>query len=149
MDIIDPRHEALVEHLFRRVCVVLDMPDFELKPLRRRARGTGKFHSFRYGYTRLNEKSVTIDLYTPKTMTTRRMDAILRVICHELAHHQAPPKIMLVQKRSRRSLFRVTLRRMIFAHHPDFWKRVKANVEIISQDEVLGVYFRPSSEITA
>lgn len=139
-DLIDPRHEALVEHLFQRVCLVLEMPGFELKPLRRRMRGKGKFRSFRYGYTRLNEKSVTIDLYTPRTMQTRKMDAILRVVCHELAHHQSPPRIVLMQKRTR-SLFRITIRRMILAHHPEFWQRVKKNVELISQDEVLKEYF--------
>lgn len=141
MDILDPRHEALVEHLFQRVCVVLNTPGFELKPLRRRMRGKGKFRSFKYGYTRLDEKSITIDLYTPKTMQVRKMDAILRVICHELAHHQAPPKIGIVQKRSR-SLFRVSFRRIVFAHHPEFWQQVKKNVELISQDEVLGEHFK-------
>jgi hypothetical protein len=140
MDIIDPRHEALVEHLFQRVCIVLEMPGFELKPLRRRMRGKGKFRSFRYGYTRLNEKSITIDLYTPRTMQTRKMDAILRVICHELAHHQSPPKIVLMRKRSR-SLFRVSLRPMMLAHHPEFWQRVKKNVELISKDEIIAEHF--------
>lgn len=142
MDILDPRHEALVEHLFQRTCQILNMPGFELKPLRRRMRGKGKFRSFKYGYTRLDEKSVTIDLYTPKTMTTRRIDSILRVICHELAHHQAPPKIGIIQKRSRRSLFRVSFRRIVFAHHPEFWQQVKKNVELISKDEVIAEYFK-------
>ena len=140
-DIIDPRHEALVEHLFQRVCIVLNMPGFELKPLRRRMRGRGAFRSFKYGYTRLDEKSVTIDLYTPKTMTTRKIDAILRVICHELAHHQSPPKLVIMQKRSR-SLFRVSFRRMMLAHHPEFWQQVKKNVEWISKDEILGEHFK-------
>lgn len=140
MDIINPQHEALVEHLFRRVCFVLEMPGFELKPLRRRMRGKGKFRSFKYGYTRLDEKSITIDLYTPRTMQVRKMDAILRVICHELAHHQAPPKVVILSRS--RSLFRVRFRRMILAHHPEFWQRVKQNVELISQDEVLGEHFK-------
>jgi predicted SprT family Zn-dependent metalloprotease len=130
-DILDPRHEALVEHLFRRVCLLLGLPDFELKPMRRRLRGKGAFRSFKYGYTRLNEKSVTIDLYTPKTMTTRRMDSILRVICHELAHHQAPPRTVIFRRRLCR-----------LAHHPEFWQQVKSNVELISKDEVIAEYFK-------
>ena len=28
-DIVDPRHEAFIEHLFRRACLVLEMPGFE------------------------------------------------------------------------------------------------------------------------
>jgi hypothetical protein len=91
-DILDPKHEALVEHLFQRCLLVLGMPGFELRPLRRRKRGTGKFNSITYGYTKPGEKWVVIDLYTPKTMKVRKTDAILRVIAHELAHHQKPPK---------------------------------------------------------
>lgn len=146
MDILDPRHEALVEHLFQRTCQILNMPGFELKPLRRRMRGKGRFRSFKYGYTRLDEKSVTIDLYTPKTMQARRIDSILRVVCHELAHHQAPPKVGFIQKRSRRSLFRVSIRRIVFAHHPEFWQQVKKNVELISKDEVIAEHFKERDE---
>jgi hypothetical protein len=129
-DILDPRHEALVEHMFRRTCLVLGMPDFELRPLRRRVRGHGKLHSFKLGYTKLGEKRITIDLYTPRTMKQRKMDAILRVICHELAHHQEPPRIC------RRGFHLV---RMI--HHPHFWHQVKKNVEALKKDEVLCHYF--------
>ena len=129
-DIIDARHEALVEHLFRRVCIVLEMREFELRPLRRRVRGEGNFHSYRLGYTRLGTTLVTIDLYTPRTMKPRKMDAILRVICHELAHHQEPPRLARV----RRKLIR-------YSHHPDFWKQCKANVARCREDELLGAYF--------
>ncbi|MBU2613633.1 hypothetical protein KJ925_04235 [Patescibacteria group bacterium] len=129
-DIIDPRHEALCEHLFRRASSVLDMPGFEMKPLRRRVRGRGKLRSYALGYTKLGVKSITIDLYTPRTMKPRKMDAILRVICHELAHHQQPPRIV-------RSWFRAV--RMI--HHPTFWGQVKKNVETLKKDEMLGPLF--------
>ncbi|MFH1077827.1 MAG: hypothetical protein V1745_00885 [Patescibacteria group bacterium] len=129
-DIIDPRHEALCEHLFRRACGVLGMPGFEMRPLRRRVRGRGKLRSYALGYTKLGVKSITIDLYTPRTMKARKMDAILRVICHELAHHQQPPRIL-------RSWFRAV--RMI--HHPAFWQQVKKNVELLKKDEMLGPLF--------
>jgi hypothetical protein len=131
MDIIDPRHEALVQHLFDRVCMVLDMRGFTFAPLRRRLRGKGKFHSFAYGYTKLSKPHVVIDLYTPRTMKPRNMDAILRVMCHELTHHQEPPRVMIFRRR-----------RVIMSHHPNFWKRYKANVETISKDELLCVYFQ-------
>ncbi|MFA5130367.1 MAG: hypothetical protein WC477_05660 [Patescibacteria group bacterium] len=130
MDILDPRHEALVAHLFDRTCCVLGMQGFEMKPLRRRLRGQGKFRSFAYGYTRLSERSITIDLYTPRTMKPRKLDAILRVICHELAHHQSPPRVMLIR-----------WKRVVVAHHPHFWRQVKKNVSTISKDELLRVYF--------
>lgn len=129
-DILDPRHEALVEHLFKRACHVLAMPGFELRPLRRRVRGAGKLHSFKLGYTKLGEKRVTVDLYTPRTMKTRKLDAILRVICHEFAHHQSPPR-----------LYRHGFRLVRLAHHPRFWKQCKKNVAALAQDEILGQYF--------
>jgi|GEM_PF-660493 len=129
-DIIDPRHEALVEYAFQRALVVLELPGFELRPLRRRVRGTGKLRSFAYGYTRLGQKLITIDLYTPRTMKTRRMDSILRVVAHELAHHQSPPRIY-------RRWFRLV--RMI--HHPPFWTQYRRNVEKLQSDEVLSQYF--------
>jgi len=129
-DIIDPRHEALMEHLFKRTCKVLDLPGFEMRPLRRRVRGRGKLRSYALGYTKLGSKLVTIDLYTPRTMKPRRTDAILRVICHELAHHQAPPRIV-------RSWFKLV--RMI--HHPQFWEQYKKNVALVAKDEMLAPYF--------
>lgn len=129
-DILDPQHEALVEQLFQRACVILGMEGFELRPLRRRVRGVGKLRSLRLGYTRIGEKRVTIDLYTPRTSQPRKIDAILRVICHELAHHQAPPRIIRKWFRARRSI-----------HHPEFWKQCKDNVALLSRDEMLAPYF--------
>jgi hypothetical protein len=129
-DIVDPKHEVFVEHLFGRACAVLGMRGFELKPMRRRLRGRGKFRSFTYGYTRIGKKSLTIDLYTPKTMKPRKTDAILRVICHELAHHREPPRVVLYRGR-----------RMRMIHHPAFWRAYKENVSCVAADEVLGEYF--------
>jgi len=129
-DIVDPRHEALVEHLFKRTLAVLNLPGFELRPLRRRVRGTGKLRSFAYGYTRIGVKLVTIDLYTPRTMKPRKMDAILRVIAHELAHHQQPPR-----------LYRKWFRLVRLIHHPAFWTQYKKNVKQLQQDELLKSYF--------
>ena len=132
MDILDPRHEAHVEHLFRRACALLGMQGFTLRPLRRRVRGVGKFRSITYGHTRPGTPIITVDLYTPRTMKTRKLDAILRVIVHELTHHQVPPRIA---RRGFR-LFRL-------AHHPAFWSRYKKNVALLAGDEMLGIYFEP------
>lgn len=129
-DVIDPHHEALAEHLFKRACLVLDMPGFEMRPLRRRVRGVGKLRSYALGYTKLGEKLVTIDLYTPRTSKPRKLDAILRVICHELAHHQQPPR-----------LYRQWFKFVRVIHHPKFWTQVKKNVALLAEDEVLGPYF--------
>ena len=129
-DVIDPRHEALVEHLFKRCLKVLDMPGFELKPLRRRVRGKGKFRSLTYGYTKLGEKVVVVDLYTPRTMKPRKIDAIIRVIAHELAHHQKPPRY-----------YRQWFKPVYMVHHPPFWTQYKKNVKQLSEDEILGIYF--------
>ena len=129
-DILDPRHEAFVEHLFRRACLVLEMPGFELRPLRRRVRGKGKFRSYALGYTKLDQKLITVDLYTPRTMKPRKIDAILRVVAHELAHHQEPPK-----------LYRQWYRIVRMVHHPRFWTQYKKNVAKLAQDEMLSAHF--------
>jgi len=130
MDILDPRHEQLVEHLFQRTCVVLQMPGFELKPLRRRVRGKGKLYSIRLGYTTIGEKKMTVDLYTPRTMKPRKIDAILRVIAHEFAHHQKPPRVM-----------RQGFRWVQMAHHPAFWRQCKKNVALFQKDDMLRAFF--------
>ncbi len=130
MDIIDPKHEAIVDHLFGRVCAILEMRGFVLRPLRRRKRGVGRFRSITYGYTKIGDTLVTIDLYTPRTMQPRKMDAILRVICHELAHHQSPPAVC-----------RIGWRRVRLAHHPRFWEQYKRNVRQCAEDDLLCRYF--------
>lgn len=133
-DLVDPRHEQQVEHLFHRAEVVLGFSGFTLKPLRRKSRGVGKFHYLRLGYTKPGVKEMTVDLYTPRTMKPRKIDAILRVIAHEFAHHQEPPKVW-------RRLFK---RPILVAHHPRFWKQVKKNVLRLQEDSVLGQYFPTS-----
>ncbi len=129
-DLIDPRHEALIEHLFRRACAILGFPGFSLAPLRRRRRGHGKFRSYRLGYTRLDGRKLTVDLYTPRTMRPRKTDAILRVIAHELAHHASPPRRVRV-------FFSSEWRH----HHPAFWRTYREFVTRMERDEVLGRYF--------
>lgn len=129
-DIFDPQHEAHIEHLFHRACSVLGMEGFALRPLRRRVRGRGKLRSLALGYTKIGSRVITVDLYTPRTMKPRKTDAILRVVCHELAHHQAPPRLKRIWFRWVREI-----------HHPAFWKQFKQNVETLRRDEALGVYF--------
>jgi len=101
-----------------------------MRPLRRRVRGKGKLRSLALGYTKIGEKLVTIDLYTPRTMKPRQIDAILRVVCHELAHHQAPPRMRRVWFKYVREI-----------HHPEFWGQYKKNVAELIKDEELKVYF--------
>jgi predicted SprT family Zn-dependent metalloprotease len=68
-------------------------------------------------------------------MKPRKLDAILRVICHELAHHQQPPR-----------LYRTWFRFVRKIHHPHFWRQYKKNVERLTKDEVLGQHFaKPSA----
>ena len=130
-DIIDPRHEQLVEFLFRRASLLLGFPGFSLEPLRRRKRGRGKFRSFRLGYTNLDAKKITVDLYTPRTMKPRKVDAILRVIAHELAHHADPPRRV-----------RVFFSSAWQSHHPSFWRTYKRFVAALAHDEITGTHFQ-------
>ena len=132
-DIVHAEHEVLVDQLFRRSCEVLGMPHFEWRPLRRRVRGHGHSRTIALGYTKIGTNLITLDLYTPRTMVPRKIDAILRVVCHELAHHQSPPRVV-------RRWFRISRR----IHHPEFWMQCKQNIISLQQDELLKVYFTES-----
>ncbi len=82
------------------------------------------------GHTNLKNKTVTIDIYTPRFRKPKSQNSILRVIAHEIAHHQKPP-------------FRQRYKGHLIArkHYPEFYEQVTKNIEKFKKDEVLGVYF--------
>ena len=130
-DIINPQHEELIAHIFQRCLIVLKMPGFQFKALRRKKRGRGKFNKTVYGYTKLGQKMITIDLYTPRTAKPRKIDAIIRVIAHELAHHQQPPRYFLKG-----------FKLVKIIHHPYFWQQYKKNILLFQKDVILRQYFK-------
>ncbi|MFH1822683.1 MAG: hypothetical protein ABH830_03205 [Patescibacteria group bacterium] len=85
---------------------------------------------FVIGRTNLKTGLITIDIFTPKKRQPKKLSSILRILCHEVAHHQ---------KRPYRQYFKG--RWIIRQHYPRFYKQVNRNIEILKKNKVLGRYF--------
>ena len=123
-------HEQQVDQLFNRACAVLRMTKLSWRPMRNRGvkRGTT---SYTLGHTNLSDKIVYLDLYTPRLRKPKSLNAILRVIAHEIAHYQKPP---YRQRYKGHWIWR--------QHYPRFYKQVTKNIEKFKKDPKLGQYFR-------
>ena len=128
---IDPKHEQIVSHLFTRACIILRYPDLKFKPMQGRDGGVGQVKRLILGHTNLKNKTVTIDIYTPKFRKPKSINSILRVLAHEIAHHQ---KLPYRQKYKGHLINR--------QHYPIFYEQVTKNIEKFKKDEVLGEYFK-------
>lgn len=82
------------------------------------------------GHTNLKNKTITVDIYTPKHRKPKSYNSILRVIAHEIAHHQKLP----YRQRYKGHL-------IIRKHYPAFYKQVNKNIEKFKKDGVLGEHF--------
>jgi len=123
------QHEQLVTHLFTRACIILKCPDLSFRPMQ--DRGARNSKNLVLGHTNLKKKTITIDIYTPRHRKPKSYNSILRVIAHEIAHHQKPP-------------FRQRYKGHLIArqHYPAYYKQVTKNVEKFKKDEMLGEYFK-------
>ena len=83
------------------------------------------------GYTDLEKREVTLDIFTPKRRAPKAANGLLRVIAHEIAHIQKPP---YRQRYKGRMITRM--------HFPKFYKQVTKNVEKFKKDPWLTEYFR-------
>ena len=125
---MNPAHKQLVNHLFTRACIILRRSDLSFRSLQ--SRGARNPKNFTLGHTNLKNKTITIDIYTPKFRKPKSINSILRVIAHEIAHHQKLPY------RQRYKGHLITRK-----HYPAFYKQVTKNIEKFKKDEVLGEYF--------
>ena len=73
---------------------------------------------------------VTLDIYTARKRTPKKISAILSVLAHEIAHHQKPPYRQWHRGRW-----------IIRQHYPDFYRQVNKNIYIMKKDALLGRYF--------
>lgn len=89
------------------------------RPMRRRgAVNTRK--SYVIGRTNLRTGLITVDIFTPRKREPKKVSSILRVLCHEVAHHQKPPF---------RQFYR--FRWIARQHFPEFYEQVNYNIEIL------------------
>ena len=82
------------------------------------------------GRTNLKTGGITIDILTPKKREPKKISAILKVLCHEVAHHQKPP-----YKQFHR--FRWINRQ----HYPEFYEQITENIERLKKDNIFKKYF--------
>jgi len=128
---MNPEHEQLVQHLFTCACIILRHKGLSFRPMQGRSGGVKNTKSYTLGHTNLKKGTVTIDIYTPKHRKPKSYNSILRVIAHEIAHHQKPPY---------RQLYRGHL--INRQHYPAFYKQVTKNIKKFQKDEILGKYFK-------
>jgi hypothetical protein len=108
---------------------LLGAENLVFRPMKRQKSVNTK-KSYVIGRTSLKTGLVTIDIFTPKKREPKKMASILRVLCHEVAHHQKKPY---------RELFRGRL--IIRQHFPKFYEQVNRNIEILKKDKDLNPYF--------
>lgn len=128
-------HEQNVALIFARLSEIFNLKDFQFKIMRRQINEEGRGvlnlkKSYVLAHTNLKNKTITIDIYTPRHRKPKSLKSIINILAHEIAHHQKMPF---------RQLFR---RRIIIRqHYPEFYKQVGENIEKIRKDVVLARYF--------
>ena len=123
-------HEDQVQILFDQACQVLKLKGFVCRPMRAQSKVLENNKRFSLGRTRLADKEIFIDIYTPRLRKPKSPNGILRIMAHELAHHQKTPYKQWYKGHW-----------IVRAHYPRFYKQVNKNVEKFKKDEVLGRYF--------
>lgn len=129
-------HQKNIEEIFIRLCGLFKLQNFQLKFMRRQIdeQGRGVLNlkkSYVTAYTNLKTKIVTIDIYTPKFRRPKAMNSILRILIHEITHHQKPP---FRQRWQGRIITR--------QHYPAFYRQVNKNIDKIKKDKILKEYFK-------
>lgn len=119
-----------VENIFNKACKCLKITGFTFKVMNRQAPiNTAKNYSL--GYINLKTKVIALDIFTPKRRQPKSINSILRILAHEIAHHQKKPYKQ-----------RYKGRWIIRSHYPAFYKQVNKNIAKFKKDKELGEYFR-------
>lgn len=128
-------HEEIIQKIFARVGELFCLEGFSFKLLNRQVDENGRGvidlkKSYTLAYTNLRTKDITIDIYTTKNRKPKAIASILRILAHEIAHHQRLP-------------FRQFHRGkwIVRQHYPEFYRQVNSNVEKMKRDQILGQFF--------
>jgi hypothetical protein len=122
-------HEELVQSVCDLALKSLKQDKLFFRPMNRKNCVNTK-RSFVIGRTNLKTGLITIDILTPKKREPKSIAGILRVLCHEIAHHQKMP-------------YRQRYRGKIITrqHYPIFYRQVTRNINKLKKDKALSVYF--------
>lgn len=121
--------EEQVQKICQAALAIFKEPDLKFKPMRRK-RPIDTKRSFVIGRTNLKTKLITIDIFTPKQRQPKKISAILRTLCHEVAHHQKPPY---------RQFYR--FKWINRQHYPEFYQQVQKNLEKLKKHPELANFF--------
>ncbi len=128
-------HEQTIQLIFIHLKEIFDLKGFQFKIMRRQTDENGRGvmnlkKSYTLAHTNLKNKTITIDIYTPRFRKPKAIKSILNILAHEIAHHQKPPF---------HQYFRGHL--INRQHFPAFYRQVKKNIEKMRKDKILGQYF--------
>ena len=129
-------HQQKIYEIFTHLCGIFKLQGFQLKFMRRQVDEQGRGvidlkKGYTEAYTNLKTKVISIDIYTPKFRREKSINSLLRILAHEIAHHQKPP----FRQRWRGRI-------IIRQHYPIFYKQVNRNIEKIKKDKLLKEYFK-------
>jgi hypothetical protein len=129
-------HEQKIDQIFKQLIKLFNLNGFVFKIMRRQTDewGRGKLNlkkSYVLAHTRLKNKTITVDIYTPRFRKPKAIRSILNILAHEIAHHQKPPF---------RQRFRGHL--IVRQHFPVFYNQVNRNIKKMKKDEVLSEYYK-------
>lgn len=127
---MNKEHIIKINQIFKQACKCLKVTGFTFRVMNRKA-PVNTARSFSVGYTNLKTKLIAIDIFTPKRRQPKSINTILRILAHEIAHHQKKPYRQLHRGRW-----------ITRSHYPRFYKQVNKNIEKFKKDRELGEYFR-------
>lgn len=127
----EQEHLEHVHHLFTKACKLLKQRKITWRPMEGRTAPVNTAKDYSLGYTDLEKREITLDIFTPRRRSPKSSNGLLRVIAHEIAHIQKPP----YRQRYRGKM----ITRM---HFPAFYDQVNKNVEIFKKDKEFSQYFQ-------
>ncbi len=130
------RYEELIQNLCSHAINIIKQSGIKgdkklyFRPMIRKNNHVNTGHGYIIGRTNLKTGLITIDIFTPKFRKPKAIASILRILAHEIAHHQKPPY---------RSRYKG--RMIIRRHYPIFYRQVKRNIRAFTKDKILKRYF--------
>ncbi|MFH1427494.1 MAG: hypothetical protein ABIG60_03110 [Patescibacteria group bacterium] len=118
-----------VQLVCEQALIILKVNKLKFRAMNRKNHVNTK-RGFVIGRTNLKTGLITIDIFTPKKRQPKKVSSILRILCHEVAHHQKKP-------------YRERFKGHIInrQHYPKFYKQVNRNISILKKNVLFSKYF--------
>ena len=123
-------YEQNIQIICGHALTVLKAEKLHFRPMNRKNNRVNTKRAFVIGRTNLKTGLITIDIWTPKFRKEKKIASILRILAHEIAHHQKMP-----YKQWHRG------RWIVRQHYPKFYKQVNKNILKFKKDKILSKFF--------